>query len=50
MYTLLSGLYQHITRKEEYYVLIIGLDNAGKTVNFLSSSINYEWFTISQGN
>ncbi|KAI7855619.1 ADP-ribosylation factor family-domain-containing protein [Circinella umbellata] len=31
MYTLLSGLYQHITRKEEYYVLIIGLDNAGKT-------------------
>ncbi|KAI9492145.1 ADP-ribosylation factor family-domain-containing protein [Zychaea mexicana] len=31
MYTLLRGLYQHITRKEEYYVLIIGLDNAGKT-------------------
>ncbi|KAI9268084.1 ADP-ribosylation factor family-domain-containing protein [Phascolomyces articulosus] len=31
MYTLLSGLYQHLTRKEEYYVLIIGLDNAGKT-------------------
>ncbi|KAI8370382.1 ADP-ribosylation factor family-domain-containing protein [Radiomyces spectabilis] len=31
MYTLLSGLYNHLTRKEEYYVLIIGLDNAGKT-------------------
>ncbi|KAI8378596.1 ADP-ribosylation factor family-domain-containing protein [Blakeslea trispora] len=31
MYTLLSGLYHHLTRKEEYYVLIIGLDNAGKT-------------------
>ncbi|KAI8971738.1 ADP-ribosylation factor family-domain-containing protein [Mycotypha africana] len=31
MYTLLSGLYKHLTRKEEYYVLIIGLDNAGKT-------------------
>lgn len=32
MYTLLSGLYQYLTQKEEYYVLIIGLDNAGKTV------------------
>ncbi|KAJ3364255.1 small GTP-binding protein domain [Allomyces macrogynus ATCC 38327] len=31
MYTLLSGLYRHWTRKEEYYVIIIGLDNAGKT-------------------
>ncbi|ORY93018.1 ADP-ribosylation factor family-domain-containing protein [Syncephalastrum racemosum] len=31
MYTLLSGFYQYLTRKEEYYVLIIGLDNAGKT-------------------
>jgi GTPase SAR1 family protein len=33
MYTLLSGLYKYYTRKEEYNVLIIGLDNAGKTVN-----------------
>ncbi|KAL7316997.1 ADP-ribosylation factor protein 3, variant 2 [Mucor circinelloides] len=31
MYTLLSGFYNYLTRKEEYYVLIIGLDNAGKT-------------------
>ncbi|KAI8145591.1 ADP-ribosylation factor family-domain-containing protein [Fennellomyces sp. T-0311] len=31
MYSLLSGLYHYVTRKEEYYVLIIGLDNAGKT-------------------
>ncbi|KAI9006627.1 ADP-ribosylation factor family-domain-containing protein [Phycomyces nitens] len=31
MYTLLSGLYNYVTSKEEYYVLIIGLDNAGKT-------------------
>ncbi|KAI7865811.1 ADP-ribosylation factor family-domain-containing protein [Spinellus fusiger] len=31
MYTLLSGFYSYVTRKEEYYVLIIGLDNAGKT-------------------
>lgn len=34
MYTLLSGFYNYLTRKEEYYVLIIGLDNAGKTVSF----------------
>lgn len=34
MYTLLSGLYHHLTQKEEYNVLIIGLDNAGKTVRW----------------
>ncbi|KZT52870.1 P-loop containing nucleoside triphosphate hydrolase protein [Calocera cornea HHB12733] len=31
MYHLLSGLYQQLTRKDEYNVLILGLDNAGKT-------------------
>jgi len=31
MYTLLSGFYAHLTRKEEFYVIILGLDNAGKT-------------------
>ncbi|KAI8885540.1 ARF/SAR superfamily [Backusella circina FSU 941] len=31
MYSLLSGFYNYLTQKEEYYVLIIGLDNAGKT-------------------
>ncbi|KAI9026761.1 ADP-ribosylation factor family-domain-containing protein [Hyaloraphidium curvatum] len=31
MYTLFSGLYKHLTQKEEYYVIILGLDNAGKT-------------------
>eukprot|EP00842_Homolaphlyctis_polyrhiza_P006691 jgi/Hompol1/7022/HPOL_000287-RA len=31
MYTLVSGLYQQWTQKEEYFVIIIGLDNAGKT-------------------
>jgi hypothetical protein len=37
MYTLLSGTWKYLTRREEYYVMIIGLDNAGKTVidNFL---------------
>lgn len=32
MYTLLSGLYKYMFRKDEYCVLILGLDNAGKTV------------------
>ncbi|RKP01680.1 hypothetical protein CXG81DRAFT_29693 [Caulochytrium protostelioides] len=31
MYTLLSGLYKQWTTKERYNVLVIGLDNAGKT-------------------
>ena len=32
MYHLFSGLYKYVFRKDEYYVLILGLDNAGKTV------------------
>eukprot|EP00095_Tigriopus_kingsejongensis_P011643 maker-scaffold564_size136232-snap-gene-0.29 protein:Tk11643 transcript:maker-scaffold564_size136232-snap-gene-0.29-mRNA-1 annotation:"adp-ribosylation factor-related protein 1" len=31
MYTLLSGIYKSITEKEDFFVLILGLDNAGKT-------------------
>ena len=31
MYTLLSGLYKSLTQKDEFFVLILGLDNAGKT-------------------
>ncbi|XP_050401336.1 ADP-ribosylation factor-related protein 1 isoform X2 [Patella vulgata] len=31
MYTLLSGLWKYLFQKEEYFVLILGLDNAGKT-------------------
>ncbi|KAK9470715.1 ADP-ribosylation factor family-domain-containing protein [Dipodascopsis tothii] len=31
MYHLAKGIYQNLTRKEEYSVLILGLDNAGKT-------------------
>ena len=32
MYTLLSGLYRHLTQKDEYFILILGLDNAGWSV------------------
>lgn len=31
-YHLLTGLWEHLTRKEEFNVIILGLDNAGKTV------------------
>ncbi|EDV23132.1 ADP-ribosylation factor-related protein 1 [Trichoplax sp. H2] len=31
MYTLLYGLWKYMFQKDEYYVLILGLDNAGKT-------------------
>lgn len=31
MYSLLSGLYAQYTQKEQYFVIILGLDNAGKT-------------------
>lgn len=31
MYTLLSGLYKYMFQKDEYCILILGLDNAGKT-------------------
>uniref|UniRef100_A0A3Q3EG32 ADP-ribosylation factor-related protein 1 n=1 Tax=Labrus bergylta TaxID=56723 RepID=A0A3Q3EG32_9LABR len=36
MYTLLSGLYKYMFQKDEYCVLILGLDNAGKTLLILS--------------
>jgi len=35
MYTLLSGLWRYVFQKDEYFVLILGLDNAGKTVSSL---------------
>lgn len=31
-FSLLCGLYQHLTAKQERNVLVLGLDNAGKTV------------------
>jgi len=37
MYTLLNGFYKHITQKDEFFVLILGLDNAGKST-FLESA------------
>lgn len=39
MYTLLSGLYKYIFQRDEYCVLILGLDNAGKTVRAFHFSL-----------
>ena len=43
MYTLLSGTYKYLTRREVYYVMIIGLDNAGKTVIIAKRNFVREW-------
>lgn len=37
MYTLLSGLYKYMFQRDEYCILILGLDNAGKTVRAVSA-------------
>lgn len=37
MYTLLHGFYKYLTQKDEYCVVILGLDNAGKTVSDFDS-------------
>lgn len=37
MYTLMSGLWKSLTQKDEYFIIILGLDNAGKTT-FLESA------------
>ena len=33
MFSLLKGLWEYFFRKDEYFVVILGLDNAGKTVS-----------------
>lgn len=36
MYTLMHGFYKYLVQKDEYCVLILGLDDAGKTVSVLT--------------
>ncbi|KAJ9107599.1 hypothetical protein QFC21_001058 [Naganishia friedmannii] len=39
MYHLLRGLHEYLTRKDEFSIVIIGLDNAGKTVKTLYNDV-----------
>lgn len=43
MYTLLHGFYKYMVEKDEYCVLILGLDDAGKTVSFLKWCNSHQW-------
>ncbi|KAF3424562.1 hypothetical protein E2986_08578 [Frieseomelitta varia] len=45
MYTLLHGLYKYLVQKDEYFILILGLDNAGKTVRNQKSLDNL-WLSM----
>ncbi|KPJ07942.1 ADP-ribosylation factor-related protein 1 [Papilio machaon] len=41
MYTLLHGFYKYMVQKDEYCVLILGLDNAGKTTYLEAAKTKY---------
>ena len=41
MYTLLSGFYKYLVQKDEYFIVILGLDNAGKTVSKFTNIYKY---------
>ncbi|XP_033097947.1 ADP-ribosylation factor-related protein 1-like isoform X2 [Anneissia japonica] len=42
MFALLSGLWKFMFRKDEYYILILGLDNAGKTTFLEQSQMQFD--------
>ncbi|XP_015368291.1 PREDICTED: ADP-ribosylation factor-related protein 1-like [Diuraphis noxia] len=42
MYTLFHGLYKYLTQKDEFWVLILGLDNAGKTTYLECSKTKFK--------
>lgn len=35
MFALVKGVYGEMTRRDEYFVAVLGLDGAGKTVRFM---------------
>ena len=42
MFNLLSNVYSQLTKKDEFFILIIGLDNAGKTTFLERIKANYK--------
>ncbi len=47
MFTLLRGLWKYFFRKDEYCVVILGLNNAGKTVSLIT---HFQVASLSVGN
>lgn len=41
MYSLIHGFYKYMVKKDEFCVLILGLDDAGKTVSIQTISIAF---------
>ena len=48
MFHLVSGLFKFLTRKDEYNVLILGLDDAGKSVSTYNMLIPYALVKLSK--
>ena len=50
MFHLISGFYTLLTQKDEYNVLILGLDNAGKLRNYATNKKRVNFFNIFKEN
>lgn len=42
MFALFSGLWKYLFQKDEYCILILGLDNAGKSVRYSGNFVNHQ--------
>lgn len=42
MFSLLYGLWRYVTQKDEYFVVIVGLDDSGKTTFLEQAKIKFD--------